>query len=131
MVFEDHPTQDFCAIIGRQISRNISLRENEIGERGRNRTFDPRIKSAMLYRLSYAPRTIASIRHCSTNCCKRKIRKTLAYRPCLKRALDRYYALYVSMTYSMPGAQKDALLAIVGRNLDANFYVFRSLAIEN
>src|SRR5438128_4508830 len=61
--------------------------KNEIGERGRNRTCDPRIKSAMLYRLSYAPRTIASIRHCSTNCCKRKIRKTLAHKPCLKRAL--------------------------------------------
>ena len=51
--------------------------------------------------------------------------------PCLKRAFDRYYSLYVSMTYSTPEAQKDALLAIVGRNLDANFYVFRSLAIEN
>ena len=38
----------------------------------------------MLYRLSYAPRTIASIRHCSTNCFKRKIRKTLAHSPALK-----------------------------------------------
>ena len=26
-----------------------------IGERGRNRTCDPRIKSALLYQLSYAP----------------------------------------------------------------------------
>ena len=58
--------------------------KNGFGERGRNRTCDPRIKSAMLYRLSYAPRTIASIRHCSTNCCKRKIRKTLAHSPALK-----------------------------------------------
>jgi hypothetical protein len=38
----------------------------------------------MLYRLSYAPRTIASIRHCSSNCFKRKIRKTLARSPALK-----------------------------------------------
>src|SRR5260221_14338215 len=28
--------------------------KNGFGERGRNRTCDPRIKSAMLYRLSYA-----------------------------------------------------------------------------
>src|SRR5260370_26579567 len=94
----------------------------KFGERGRNRTCDPRIKSAMLYRLSYAPRTIASIRHCSTNCFKRKIRKILGAQLCLKRALDCYHAVYVSMTYSTQKADRDALLAMVGRNLDANFW---------
>jgi hypothetical protein len=38
----------------------------------------------MLYRLSYAPGTIASIRHCSTNRFKRKIRNTLAHSSALK-----------------------------------------------
>ena len=43
----------------------------------------------MLYRLSYAPRTIASIRHCSSNCFKRKIRKTPAHCPALKEYTSR------------------------------------------
>ena len=45
--------------------------------------------------------------------------------PCLKRALDCYHALYVSITYSTLEAQKDALLAIVGRNLDAHKWTMK------
>jgi hypothetical protein len=38
-----------------RLSRWVGLIATKVGERGRNRTCDPRLKRALLYQLSYAP----------------------------------------------------------------------------